>query len=327
MPRKTTNDNVDAPAATTATESAPETTIAPIIPAYKADDKASHIAHYEGRTKAVHTVLKGEKIAKSDYAQIMGAGLITKPGFENSVYELTPKGVKELSSQFRQEVMAQNATNKGHNDAEYKKQLPAIVGYLIQNKEVVVNILDKGIAAFRNQTPEQKELVKPIHVALDRVTLGDRDHIAGLSREVWSELNKPAYKDNPAAQEITKAAEKALDRFNDLRDRYDQYVRLKESLDLANDVLERKRPVRQLSDAQQKLLQVKVEGTVHNLISKTAPVLTEAGRDFINRIRETSPNLKAEATLILDASAKNSRDLARSAEKKTKTQTQAAPSI
>lgn len=329
MPRKTADTTVEnPPTETPSTEPVAEAKkVAPIIPAYKSDDKAAQIAHYEGRTRAMKAVLVGEPIAPSDYAQIMSAQLITKPGFEGSVYELTPKGIKELSSGLREDVAKQNTANKSHNDREFKTKLPEITAYLVQNKDVVVNILEKGVSAFRNQTPEQRELVKPMHVALDRVKVGEQDYIAGLNREVWSELNKPAYKENVAAQEIVKAAEKALDKFNDLRDRFDQYLRIQDTMTLALEVLERKTPVRRLSDAQQKLLQVKIEGSVHNLISKTAPELTEQGRQWVMQIRETSQNLKAEASLMLDRSAKNSRDRVRAVERAEKSKTPAAPSI
>jgi len=302
---------------------------APLIPKF---DKANPTAFYEGRDAAVTLLLKAEKIAAADWAQIVPNGHATKPGYENSVYELTPIGIKGLSNKHRAEILKLNDVNHNHNATEFAKQAPAITAHLIQNKDVAVRILTEGVRAFQGQNAVDKTVAKPMHAALERVTIGDMDSIAGLHQPIWKELLKDQYKGNTAAQEIITAAEGARKAFDQRRDKFDQFLRVKSTLELAAQVLEGTKPFRTLGPADKKLLSVKVDGTIRNIIKKTGlnkPELTEVGREWAMEIQARSQNLKSEATVIISQSANNSRDNARFAEKAAEkaTPTAAVPSI
>ena len=150
-----------------------------------------------------------------------------------------------------------------------------------------------------------------MHAALERITVGNMDSIAGLQFPIWTELQKAQYKDNTAAQELIVAAEGARKNFDERRDKYDQLVRIKATLELAGEVLEGKRPYKSLSKADEKLLTIKVDDKPRALIKKTGsnlPELTEVGRTWALSIAERSQGLKSEATLAIDQSAKNSRE-------------------
>lgn len=300
---------------------------APMIPRYSQENPA---AFYEGRDRAVILLLKGEQIATADWATIVhGGGVATKPGYDNSVYELTPTGLKGLSNKHRAEILKLNQGNHAHNVAEFEKQAPTIAAYLIQNKDVAVRILNEGVRAFQGANPVDKTVAKPMHAAFDRVTVGEMDSIAGLQVTIWNELQKETYKTNGAAQEITKAAEGARKTFDERRDKYDQFVRIRTTLELTAQVLEGTKLFRSLSPADKRLLTIKVDGVARNIVKKVGankPELTEPGREWAIEIQTRSSNLKSEATLIIDQSAKNSRDNARAAEKAAE-QTSTAPSV
>jgi hypothetical protein len=288
---------------------------APLIPRTDKDnrDKASAAAYYEGRDQALTLLLKGEAIATSDWAQLVPRGYATKPGHANAVYELTPDGAKSLSNKNRAAILKINGVNHKQNETEFTKQAPEITAYLVQNKDVIVRILNEGIRAFQGSNPVDKAVAKPMHAALDRVKVGDMDSIAGLQFAIWKELQTPQYKENSAAQEVRVAAEGARKTFDERRDKYDQLVRVKSMMELAGNVLEGAKPYRSLTDADKKLLSVQVDGDAHPLIKRgvAKAELTEIGRDWAISIVERSTNLKSEATLLIDQSAKNSRDNAR----------------
>ena len=172
---------------------------APLIPRY---EKGNPAAYYEGRDQALILLLKGEKIASSDWAQMVPNGVATKPGHSESVYELTQKGVKSLSNKHRAEILQINGVNHKQNTEAFAKQVPEITAYLLQNKDVVIRILNEGVRAFQAPNAVDKAVAKPMHATLDRVTVGDMDSIAGLQAQIWAQLQKPEYKDNSAAQEI-----------------------------------------------------------------------------------------------------------------------------
>jgi hypothetical protein len=288
---------------------------APLIPRY---DKANPTAYYEGRDQALTLLLKGEKIATADWAQMVPNGVATKPGHNESVYELTPKGVKSLSNKHRAEILKINGANHKHNTEAFAKQAPEITAYLIQNKDVLIRILNEGVRAFQMPNAVDKAVAKPMHAALDRVTVGDMDSIAGLQPQIWAQLQKPEYKDNSAAQEIRTAAEGAKKSFDERRDRYDQLVTVKSTMELASSVLEGRKMFRTLSDADKRLLSVSVDGKSQSLVKRGSfkPELTEFGREWALSIAERSTNLKSEATLLVDQNAKNSRDNAAKAKER-----------
>ena len=288
---------------------------APLIPRY---EKGNPAAYYEGRDQALILLLKGEKIASSDWAQMVPNGVATKPGHSESVYELTQKGVKSLSNKHRAEILQINGVNHKQNTEAFAKQVPEITAYLLQNKDVVIRILNEGVRAFQAPNAVDKAVAKPMHATLDRVTVGDMDSIAGLQAQIWAQLQKPEYKDNSAAQEIRAAAEGAKKSFDERRDRYDQLVTVKSTMELASSVLEGRKMFRTLSDADKRLLSVSVDGKLQSLVKRGSfkPELTEFGREWALSIAERSTHLKSEATLLVDQSARNSRDNARKAQER-----------